>query len=214
MSLGNGNPKEGDKGSNFNYELKVLQGLESIAVALENQPPPPVITTYGLFAQTVNSTPVTGTVSELSLIRTGVGTLTVPANSFKVGDSFHATLAGHMSSANNQTLHLRVKAGGIILADTGVITNIPTITNRHWVLDINFTIRTIGAAGTASIASAGLFTYSKNASNAFEGADFSIINSSTFNTTISNTLEITAQWGSTNASNSIYSEVFTLYKTF
>jgi hypothetical protein len=30
MSLGNGNPKEGDKGSNFNYELKVLQGLQSI----------------------------------------------------------------------------------------------------------------------------------------------------------------------------------------
>jgi hypothetical protein len=28
MSLGNGNPKEGDKGSNFNYELKVLQGLQ------------------------------------------------------------------------------------------------------------------------------------------------------------------------------------------
>lgn len=35
MSLGNGNPKDGDKGSNFNYELKVLQGLEAIAVRLE-----------------------------------------------------------------------------------------------------------------------------------------------------------------------------------
>ena len=35
MSLGNGNPKEGDKGSNFNYELKVLQGLDAIAVLLE-----------------------------------------------------------------------------------------------------------------------------------------------------------------------------------
>lgn len=28
MALGNGNPKDGDKGSNFNYELKVLQGLQ------------------------------------------------------------------------------------------------------------------------------------------------------------------------------------------
>jgi hypothetical protein len=28
MALGNGNKKEGDKGSNFNYELKVLQGLQ------------------------------------------------------------------------------------------------------------------------------------------------------------------------------------------
>jgi hypothetical protein len=30
MALGNGNPREGDKGSNFNYELKVLQGLQAI----------------------------------------------------------------------------------------------------------------------------------------------------------------------------------------
>jgi hypothetical protein len=30
MALGNGNPKDGDKGSNFNYELKVLQGLQGI----------------------------------------------------------------------------------------------------------------------------------------------------------------------------------------
>ncbi len=35
MALGNGNPKEGDKGSNFFWELKVLQGLEAIAEAIE-----------------------------------------------------------------------------------------------------------------------------------------------------------------------------------
>jgi len=35
MGLGNGNPKEGDKGSNFFWELRVLQGLEAIAVAIE-----------------------------------------------------------------------------------------------------------------------------------------------------------------------------------
>lgn len=35
MGLGNGNPKEGDKGSNFNYELKTLQLLQAIAVAVE-----------------------------------------------------------------------------------------------------------------------------------------------------------------------------------
>ena len=35
MALGNGNPKEGDKGSNFFWELKVLQGLEAIAEAID-----------------------------------------------------------------------------------------------------------------------------------------------------------------------------------
>jgi hypothetical protein len=36
MALGNGNPKEGDKGSNFNYELKVLQGLQCTCDQLKN----------------------------------------------------------------------------------------------------------------------------------------------------------------------------------
>ena len=35
MGLGNGNPNEGNKGSNFNYELKVLQLLDAIAAAIE-----------------------------------------------------------------------------------------------------------------------------------------------------------------------------------
>jgi hypothetical protein len=35
MSLGNGNPKNGDKGSNFNYQLKMLKGLDAIATSLE-----------------------------------------------------------------------------------------------------------------------------------------------------------------------------------
>ena len=36
MGLGNGNPKSGDKGSNFNYELKVLQGLQCTCDQLKN----------------------------------------------------------------------------------------------------------------------------------------------------------------------------------
>lgn len=35
MGLGNGNSNEGNKGSNFNYELKTLQLLEAIAIAIE-----------------------------------------------------------------------------------------------------------------------------------------------------------------------------------
>lgn len=67
MSLGNGNPKEGDKGSNFNFELKVLQGLEAIAVGVENLPVSS-ITDYVLINQsnlTVSSdeTTLTGIVS-------------------------------------------------------------------------------------------------------------------------------------------------------
>lgn len=168
---------------------------------------------YGLFAQTVSSTPVAATTTEGSLIGAGLGSLSVPANGFAVGDSFRATFAGHISAHNNDTLRLRLKSGSVLLADTGAIT-MPGITNLHWTMWIDFTVRAIGPAGTAVIASGGQFTYMKNASNAFEGDAFSIVNNSTFNTTVLNTLSVTAQWSSNNASNSIYSELFNLYKTY
>jgi hypothetical protein len=171
-------------------------------------------TNYGLFTQTQSSTPISGTNVETSLISSGIGTLMVPANSFKVGDSFNATLIGHLSCVGTATLHIRIKTvNDVLLADTGVIAMSLTAT-KHWKLDINFTIRSLGAATVASIASGGLFAYTKNSGFNFEGVNFSIINNLDFNTTIDNTLVITAQWNTANAGNSIYSEIFTLNKIY
>jgi hypothetical protein len=167
----------------------------------------------GLFAQTANSATVGSTTTALSIVGTGVGSLSVPPNGFSIGDSFLCKLVGHLSSVNNDTLRILLRSNGAILADTGAIT-MPGITNKHWVLDINFTIRSIGATGVASISSGGLFTYTKNASNAFEGAGFSIVNSTDFDTTIANNLVITAQWSSNNATNQIYTESFYLTKMY
>lgn len=166
-----------------------------------------------LYTQTNSSVPVTNTTSELSLLDGGLGTLIVPANMFKVGDSFKAILTGHISSVNNHTLHIRIKSDGVALADTGVIT-MPATTSKHWKLEIDFAIRAIGIAGVASIASGGSFIYNKDASNTLEGVNFSVENATTFDTTIDNTLVITAQWGTANAGDSIYSEIFTLNKTY
>lgn len=169
---------------------------------------------YGLFAQTQSSTPVSGTNVETSLISSGIGTLTVPANSFKVGDSFSAALIGHLSCVGTATLHIRIKTlGGVLLADTGVIAMSLT-TTKHWKLDINFTIRSLGAATVASIASGGLFAYTKNSGFNFEGVNFSIVNNLDFDTTVNNTLVVTAQWNTANAGNSIYSEIFLLNKIY
>jgi hypothetical protein len=168
---------------------------------------------YGLFSQTGSSTPITNTITETSLITGGSGTLSVPANGFKAGDSFNAKLIGHLSCNSSATIRFRIKAGTTILADTGVIA-MSTSTNKHWEMDISFTVRTLGAAGVASIASGGIFSYIKNAGTNFEGIDFSIINNTTFDTTTNNTLDITAEWGAASAANSIYSEIFILNKTY
>ena len=183
------------------------------AKTLVTIPGVPTSNSYGLFSQTANSTTITATTSELTLIDGGVGTLTVPANGFSVGDSFRVDMGGVMSAHNNDTIRIRLKAGAIDLGDSGPLT-LPQIANQVWALSVTFTVRAIGGAGTASIVSLAQFHILKKASGTQQGFAWNTINSSTFDRTISNTLNITAQFSSTNATNSIYSDIFTLTKTY
>jgi hypothetical protein len=166
----------------------------------------------GLFAQNTSSTPITGTVTETSVISTGVGTLTVPANGFTVGDSFGVSVGGVISSANGETVQIRIKSGAVLLADTGVV-SLPALSGRFWSLQVQFTVRAIGGAGVASIAANGMFSFSSSGFDIL-GSDLGGVESTNFNTTASNTLSVTAQWGSTNATNTIYSNIFVVNKNY
>jgi len=168
---------------------------------------------YGLFNQTGSSVPISNTLTESSLIGGGVGTLTVPAKAFTKGDSYVVTLTGHISSLNNHKLQIRIKAGSVVLADTGQF-SMPQTTTKHWSLDVNFTINKIGSAGIASISTGGKFLYTKDASVSYEGVNFSTENNTTFDTTVGNTLAITAQWDTANSGDSIYSDICTLNKLY
>jgi hypothetical protein len=167
----------------------------------------------GLYAQTSASARITNTTDEMSLIGDGVGTLEVPADGFKIGDSFFAVLTGHISVENNHTLRILIKSDGTVLADTGSI-SMSSTTNNHWKLDVYFTIRNIGESGVASIATGGTFLYTKDASLTFEGTNFSTETSTGFDTKVANRLVITAQWGTASARDIIYSDLFTLTKTY
>ena len=168
----------------------------------------------GLFTQTVNSVAVGGATNTGSLLGTGIGTLTVPANTFVAGDSFKLNLGGHIDAINGKKLRVIVSStAGAIFADTNQIT-MPNCTNQHWNLEIVFTIRKLGGPIDAQIASSGVFLYTKDASTAFEGDNFSLVNSTTFDTTVSNTLKVEVSWDTTDVGNSIYSETGILTKIF
>ena len=164
---------------------------------------------YGLFSQTGSSTPVSGTTVETSIIGSGAGTLSVPINGFRVGDSFSGKLNGHISCVGSAEIQIRVKANSVLLGDTGVIA-LDTSTNKHWQLDLNFTIRSIGSVG--SIVSYGSFGYIKNSGLNFEGSNFVTI--TPLDTTILNTIDITVEWNTNNSGNSIYSDIFVLNKIY
>jgi hypothetical protein len=167
----------------------------------------------GLYSQTAQSTPITNTTTPTSLINGGVGSLSVPANGFQVGDSFVAKFSGEISSLNNATIEIHISSNGVTLADTGIITLVTT-TNKIWDMEIDFTIRTVGGSGVASVATTGRFNYNKNSNNLAENVGFFSTNNTTFDTTIANTLVVTAQWGSASTSNSIATELFNLYRVY
>ena len=170
-------------------------------------------TSYGVFAQTNSSIPASG-ITETSIVGTGVGALTVPANSFQIGDSFTLASDGLLSSLSSATLEIRVKTlTGVLLCDTGVIA-MASATNKPFLLSLYFTIRTLGGVGVASISSGGLFSYIRNGGTQFEGYVLSQINSTTFDTTVNNTLVVTAQWNTGSASNTIQSFNLILQKVY
>lgn len=195
-----------------NSEFAVAEG--GVTYKIKNSNLAPFPTVYGLFAQTGNSITVSGTTTESTLIDGGVGTLTVGANQFQIGDSFRADFGGLLSSRNGDDITIRVKTtSGVILADSGP-QNMDGGTDDVWQFSVNFTIRQTGAAGTAEIVSLGVFHTTKQSNSSQTGFAFNTVNNTTFDTTVSNTLNVTVQFSSNNVLNAIYSDIFVLNKIF
>jgi hypothetical protein len=212
-----GNGTNGTSGTSGSSSTSGSSGTSATAGTSGSSGTSPVLplpVVYGLFAQTGNSTVITNTIVESSLINGGVGTLSIPANGFAVGDSFRAIMGGVINADNNQTIRVKVKAGSIVLLDSGLQNLGSAVTDDVWSLNVDFTIRQIGAAGVASIVSLGNFHYTKTNNASVQGFGFNVVNSTTFDTTVSNTLDITVQWGAASTGNNIYSDIFVLNKIY
>jgi hypothetical protein len=167
----------------------------------------------GLYAQTSLSTAIVNTDVEASLVGAGVGTLTVPANGFRVGDSFTAKMCGKMSCLNNSNLTINITANNINIVAIPLL-SLVTATDKIWDLIIDFTISQIGGVGVGDMHINGTFNYNRQSNNQFVATNFLTTNLPAFDTTIINTLDITAKWGAASTSNSIQSQNFNLFRIF
>lgn len=170
-------------------------------------------TVYGLFSQTGDSVVVSATTGETTLIDGGVGTLIVPSNGFTIGDSFRVKMGGVISNPSNHDIRIRLKSGLVVLGDS-LLQNLVAHSNDNWILDVDFIIRNIGGAGTASIMTLGSFATTKKNSGGVEGFSFETLNDTTFDTTGPNTLDITVEWGQVDTGDVIYSRTFVLNKVY
>lgn len=155
-----------------------------------------------LFVSTASAT-VANTTSETSIIGTGVGTLTLPANTLSVGRQVHMHLFGYLGTTGTPTLRIRWKAGSTVLADTTAQTLSASISGNEWFeAFLDLTCRSVGVTGT--VIGQGMFRYHLGAGAA--GTDMlEALNTSpvTLDTTATQALDVTAQWGTANASNTI-----------
>jgi hypothetical protein len=206
-----GNPPTGDffifiDSNNANqYTLRDSSGTDTILGGGS------VGTLFGLYSQT-SPGPTINTLTEQSIVGTGVGSLTLPANTFVVGDAYHAKIGGRINATGGggrSEIIIRVKNGATVLATTGIF-DLDTATSQGWECELDFTIAGVGATG--SIVTNGNFAYTRDGSRQVFGYIFQ--DNQTIDTTVSNTLDITVEWNVLNAGDDIFAANFVLFKTY
>jgi len=146
-----------------------------------------------IFTQT-SSVTVANTVTETTLVGTGIGTVTLPANYGQTGKSLMLEGFGYHSAAAVPTIRIRVYKGTTLLLDTGV-GNSGNSTNALIQIRAQITWRS-----TTTVSAQGFYQE--------EGTgtpnNFQMVNTApiTVNTT-AEALNITVTWGTASASNSI-----------
>jgi len=153
----------------------------------------------GLYSESSGFIITSATLTETNLLGQGAssGTLAVPANGFSALDAYSFKCSGVLSGGTNDLFTLRLKSlvngitpvefGAIVvtLADNGLI-DVP------WSVTADFTIRNLGIAGIAVLVLSGNFSYSNN-NDVVRIYLRTIVDSTNFDSTLSNELQFTFQ---------------------
>jgi len=167
----------------------------------------------GVYSGTSDGVVINNTTEQSVLPASGVGSLTIPANGFSVGDCFHCVVAGDCSFDKDDTIQIKLKENGSILAQTPVFDlEDAQAGDNAFEIEIDFTIRSIGATG--SIATNFDFTYNKTGVDSKDFRGTRAMDVQTIDTTVSSTLDITVQFPTNITPSSLQTRLFRLQKVF
>lgn len=161
--------------------------------------------TRTLFHQTANVT-ISNSTNETTILGSGVGSLVFPANNIFPGTVLKVGVSGQLQTTVllPPTLRIRIYLGsGNIVLDTTAQALLSISPARRFSLEAAITIREFSA--TAAVIGNGIFNYN----NGLTGAGVIEIpsNATTIDSTVSNTFNVTAQFGTAAANNVLTSEV-------
>lgn len=148
----------------------------------------------GLSFANTDTTSVNTSTSELSLIPTGTGYTTFPAAFFTAATAVQMRLFGSVSNTSTPTLTLKFKLGSVVCT-TGAITTASGLSSTGWTMVAQAVCMTTGGSGLFWLE--GMVTLGANNYPVYVGGPH------TLDTTGALALAITAQWGTSSASNTI-----------
>ena len=164
----------------------------------------------GAAAANVTKT-ASNTTSETTLVPTVSGSMTIPANGLVVGATYRLHATGTINNTSTPTLEIRAYIGSAVVGDTGAVNTVSLSGNNEWTVDENFTCQSTGSSGT--VYAQGEFDYFSAATTKnFEPMANS--SATTVNTTTTELVKITGQWGTAASGDSIICTNLTLERVY
>ena len=155
-----------------------------------------------IFAQTADVT-IASSDSETTLLVASVGSLTLAAAALVAGRTIRITIRGHLSDTGTPTLNIKATVGGTEVCSTGAVTLASGVSNVGFKFQADIVCRTTGGSGT--VVAAGSLAYNDGTHH-----DAVKTTTTTIDTTGTLALDVTAEWGTASASNTITSQIVTI----
>lgn len=150
------------------------------------------------FIATADAT-VGNTTTETTLLGSGVGSLTLAANSLVVGRSVVVRMEGYITTNATPLFRIRTKLGSTVVADTTSVATPSMGTAQSITVNVVLTCRSTGGSGTVMTQTdyvfSGTTTHAKYASQTSATV--------TVDTTASQVLDVMATWGTAHAGNTL-----------
>jgi hypothetical protein len=158
-----------------------------------------------LYSNITVGTAISNTTTETSLFTGATASLgstrSLQAGSMRGGTVLRLRIYGQFATTGTPTIRWRVKLGSTILIDSGIITS-PNNANGLFFLDVYIYFLVIGGAGSVRVDFEGRLT---TATAGVVTPTFFVgdVGSSAMDTTVNQTLDVTAQWGTAAAGNTV-----------
>ena len=147
---------------------------------------------------------VTNTTTETSIIGAGIGSMTLPAAFLVSGKAIRLKLYGYFSTdAVAPTLEVKVKVGSTVILDSTPVTVSPSLVNQLYELEALITCRTVGSSGSV-FGQGRLFSIIPSAYNVPMSIGLENTGTSTVNTSTTELVDVTVQWGTASSNNTFY----------